>query len=170
MNKLDFIFQQAIDRAVTERGKDNLRVVYAEWLEEQEDVESLQVALSLRRLLRTPVELRCYPWELVFGASLLGQVPERALPNDLDTSVEPIHVWDIKRVVALANGEPDVADWLVVGECYDGRYVSVRAGCDHSGWGCRNLGKVVVAACEEEIIRFGLSAYERERLGLEVSS
>jgi hypothetical protein len=87
-----------------------------------------------------PAELAAGAWEEAFGYASDGEkacnsgVPDRALPNDLDTSVEPFTRKDVKRVIAARDGENDGADWVVVGELKDGRFFCVEAGCDYTGW------------------------------------
>ena len=98
---------------------------------------------SLRSVgdLLTMEQLRGYDWSEAFGyagekATCAGNGlhPERALPNDLDTSVEPFGRHHVKRVIALAEGENDGDNWLVVGELHDGRFFVLDAGCDYTGW------------------------------------
>jgi hypothetical protein len=42
---------------------------------------------------------------------------------------------DVDSIVAMVNGENDGADWVGVFKLKDGRYASIRAGCDYTGWG-----------------------------------
>lgn len=76
---------------------------------------------------------------------------------------------DVKRIIGMVDGMNDEESWVGVFELHDGRFVSISAGCDYTGWGCQEGGSSQVAASEEEIIRFGLTDEERERLGITLS-
>jgi len=41
---------------------------------------------------------------------------------------------DVIRVIAMENGENDGDTWVGVFELRDGRFASIRAGCDYTGW------------------------------------
>lgn len=86
--------------------------------------------------------------------------------SKVDTTVFSRH--DVKRVIALSNGENDVAEWLVAVELHDGRFGFVAAGCDYTGWDCQAGGHACIAATEDDLIRFGIGVGERERLGLKI--
>ena len=42
---------------------------------------------------------------------------------------------DVEEIFHLEEGENDGPDWLLVGKLHDGRFFSLRAGCDYTGWG-----------------------------------
>lgn len=71
---------------------------------------------------------------------------------------------DIKKVIALVDGENDGAQWLGVFEMNDGLFLVVRAGCDYTGWGCQEGGNSDVADLLVDAIAFGLTDGERDRL------
>lgn len=50
-------------------------------------------------------------------------------------SVVPFTIDDVKVVIALVAGQNDGDEWLGVFHLKDGRYASLRAGCDYTGWG-----------------------------------
>lgn len=102
-----------------------------------------------------------YDWENVFDYAS----PEEAEPNS-KVSRASFERKDVKRIIAYVEGENDGPDWVIVVELKDGRFASIRAGCDYTGWDCQAWGSSNVAESEDKIIRFGLSNEERTRLGL----
>jgi hypothetical protein len=74
---------------------------------------------------------------------------------------------DVAEVIGYEDGENDGDSWLAVLRLVDGRFVVVVAGCDYSGWGCCSHMGSAVAASLAELVRWGLSPEERERLGLQ---
>lgn len=81
-----------------------------------------------------------YSWKEAFGFAgkepdvYNNEKPERALPNDSDLSVDSFDRLDVKRIIALDEGENDEKNWLIVGELNDGRFFAISAGCDYTGW------------------------------------
>lgn len=80
-----------------------------------------------------------YDWKQAFGFAgesgvCNSGIPNRALPNDTDTSIAPFTREDVKRIIALSEGVADKTDWLIVGELHDGRFFALSAGCDYTGW------------------------------------
>lgn len=125
--------------------------IFADWLEDRGDPRADEVrelrddrtSYSLGAVLKKfpeaiLPELNNYDWKEAFSfAGDIGYgsgVPERALPNDTDLSVEKFSRFDVKRVIASVVGERDGPDWLIVGELYDGRFFALAAGCDYTGW------------------------------------
>jgi hypothetical protein len=41
---------------------------------------------------------------------------------------------DVAHIEHAVEGEPDEADWLMVGRLNDGRHFYLTAGCDYTGW------------------------------------
>lgn len=41
---------------------------------------------------------------------------------------------DVCRIIAMEDGENDGPDWVGVFELKDGRFASIRAGCDYTGF------------------------------------
>lgn len=76
-------------------------------------------------------ELDDYDWEQAFE---LAGAPEAACPG-LAVETGPFTRDDVKRIVALVEGENDGPDWVGVFQLRDSRYVTVVAGCDYTGWG-----------------------------------
>jgi len=52
---------------------------------------------------------------------------------DIDTS--PFTREDVEVIIGMVNGENDGPNWVGVFLLKDGRYVSITAGCDYTGWG-----------------------------------
>lgn len=98
-----------------------------------------------------------YDWKEVFQ---FGSSP--AEPNsDINCNFT---IDDVKTIITADEGINDSEDWIIVVELNDGRFASLRAGCDYTGWDCRSWGDGNVAESLEKIIRFGLSNTERTRL------
>lgn len=51
---------------------------------------------------------------------------------------------DVATILLAREGENDGAEWIFVGILKDGRYATVIAGCDYTGWECQanNIGDV----------------------------
>ena len=41
---------------------------------------------------------------------------------------------DVDIIIAMVNGCPDEASWVGLFKLKDGRYASLEAGCDYTGW------------------------------------
>jgi hypothetical protein len=50
----------------------------------------------------------------------------------------------------------------------DGRWASVSAWNDYTGWGCQDGSNVAIGDTLEQVVRFGLDDEGRRKLGLEV--
>lgn len=73
---------------------------------------------------------------------------------------------DVEEILASEVGENDGDEWLMVGRLKDGRWFSIHAGCDYTGWGCQEGGASYVAETKEAILAYGLTLDERVRLCL----
>ena len=91
--------------------------------------------------------------------------PAAAFPG-CTTSVAPFTRDDVSTILAIVDGEGDGDSWLVVGQLHDGRWFSLEAGCDYTGWDWQASGSSAVADTKEDILRFGLTVENRKRLGL----
>lgn len=58
-------------------------------------------------------------------------------------------VADIKRVLAVWEGERDGDAWRWVLELFDGRYLFLRGSCDYTGWDCQSGAQHWVADSPE---------------------
>jgi hypothetical protein len=106
--------------------------------------------------------LNNYDWEEVFKYAS----PEWVTGSSESGSSAAFDRKDVAEVVASEVGENDGDEWIMVGRLEDGRWFSIMAGCDYTGWGCQESGRSYVAATREAIEAFGLSLEERQRLGL----
>lgn len=51
------------------------------------------------------------------------------------TRTDPFTVTDIAEVLGSVEGQNEGDQWLAVVRLHDGRFVSIRAWCDFTGWG-----------------------------------
>jgi hypothetical protein len=73
---------------------------------------------------------------------------------------------DIGTVHGAVEGENDGDDWIIWGRLKDGRWFSLKAGCDYTGWDCQASGHSHTAATKKELIRMGMDSQTRRRFGL----
>jgi hypothetical protein len=73
---------------------------------------------------------------------------------------------DIQDVLGQSDGENDERDWLMIGKLKDGRYFKLKAGCDYTGWGCRDWGESCFATTLDNLIKWELTSEDRSRLGI----
>ncbi len=117
-----------------------------------------------------------YNWNEVFGycggpnadGNSSGSIPEAA-PLGADVPTTTFGLDDVEEIYAYIDGEHDERDWVCYGLLKDGRYFSVRAGCDYTGWDCQASGMSSVAKTKEDIERFGLGVEERVILGVKIN-
>ena len=60
--------------------------------------------------------------------------PRWAGSGPLDPDAEPVTRKDVKKILALSEGENNELSWLGVFDLWDGRYLFLEAGCDYTGW------------------------------------
>lgn len=114
----------------------------------------------------TPIYVQGYDWREAFahaGGDGYGAANVRQVVGET-VSVEPFGRTDIAFIVGKAEGENDGANWVCFGKLYDGRWFSLSAGCDYTGWDCQASGTALVATTADSIVRLGLADDERERL------
>ena len=73
---------------------------------------------------------------------------------------------DVATTENAVEGENDGDDWIVFGTLKDGRWFSLKAGCDYMGWDCQASGNSHTATSREELIRMGMDAGTRKRFDL----
>ncbi len=61
-------------------------------------------------------------------------VPERIPGQQDDVSNAPCLRKDVVEILGIAEGEKDGPEWLLLAKMRDGRYLSLEAGCDYTGW------------------------------------
>lgn len=112
-----------------------------------------------------------WDWQETFryaeGGNAQGESPDirRAAPLD-EVDLSPFGLADVAVIFAATSGEPDEADWICWGQLRDGRFFSIRAGCDYTGWDCQAGGHAEVASSRALILAHGFDQDEQERLGL----
>lgn len=78
------------------------------------------------------------------------------------------HHAEVAEVIASSEGTKDEANWLLVVELGDGQYSFLSAGCDFTGWDCQAHGHSTERGSLAELVRFGMGADDRERLGFKL--
>ncbi|MEK5166186.1 hypothetical protein NYE69_28175 [Paenibacillus sp. FSL R5-0527] len=106
--------------------------------------------------------LNNYNWREAFEAAGAPEVVQFAK----SVFTAPFNREDVAEIIAISDGKNDGPNWIGVFRLKDGRFGTVDAGCDYTGWDCQQWGSAEVAGSLEEIIRFGLTNEQRERLGL----
>lgn len=109
-----------------------------------------------------------YDWAQVFADENAGNVSKDTteVPPGSYVSTEPASREDVAEIIAAVNGENDGDDWLGVFLLKDGRYLIASGGCDYTGWDCRGGNCLLVAESYNDVLQFGLSEQEKERLEL----
>ncbi|MDQ0494031.1 hypothetical protein [Paenibacillus brasilensis] len=119
--------------------------------------------------------LDVYDWKEAFGyagkekgtnANYQGLNPITVVQFAKPVPTTPFDREDVEEIIAMSEGENDGPNWIGVFKLQDGRYATIDAGCDYTGWDCRADGFVEVAGSLDEIIKYGLSNEQRNRLGL----
>lgn len=83
--------------------------------------------------------------------------------------VERYYVAYGSSVWTPTNGEGGTdLDMVLLMRLTDGRWASVTAWNDYTGWGCQDASYVKVGATRDDVIRYGLDNEGRERLGLKL--
>ena len=70
-----------------------------------------------------------YDWQEVFKYA----TPTAVLQDPVSTA--PFVREDVVRIIGMVEGENDASNWVGVFELRDGRFASISAGCDYTGWG-----------------------------------
>lgn len=52
----------------------------------------------------------------------------------LEYNPQPFNLADVRKVLAVVEGEADERDWHWIAALHDGRYVYLTGGCDYTGW------------------------------------
>jgi hypothetical protein len=115
--------------------------------------------------------LKDYNWEHIFGDDRDEKYSEGySAPTHVRTKEQhrEYHRSDVAHIIAIEDGENDGDDWLGVFEMTDGKFLVIRAGCDYTGWGCREGGSSDLADTLEDAIAFGLTVGERDRLAAQL--
>lgn len=135
------------------------------WIEEARAVESRCTGAKDET---TPTCIQGYDWREAFayaggGGGGYGSANVRSVVGKT-VDAQPFERTDVAFIVASAEGENDGANWICFGKLYDGRWFSLSAGCDYTGWDCQASGTAIVAESVDDIVRLGLDDGERDRL------
>lgn len=95
------------------------------------------------------------------------------IPLPLPTPVEFADVVDVTRYKVSYNdgdwkpGDPTGSEMsmTLVARLTDGRWLSIEAWNDYTGWGCQDGSDVRVAATEDQLVKHGLTNAGRLALG-----
>lgn len=112
-----------------------------------------------------------YDWREVFACSgdvegVFNSADVRPAPPTSSVSIAPFGRTDVSRVFGMVDGERDESDWLVWGRLKDRRFFFIAAGCDYTGWDCQSGGAAFVSFTRADLVKFGMSPDERQRLGI----
>jgi len=109
-----------------------------------------------------------YDWAQVFADENDGNVSKtvQVAPPGVGVSDAEMTREDVQEIIAAVNGENDGNEWLGLFHLKDGRYLVATGGCDYTGWDCRAGNCLIVCSSMEDILQFGLSAVQKERLEL----
>lgn len=102
-------------------------------------------------------------WRWALKHNPQGFTPSKT--EGFEGSIDPFTFDDIVEVIACVEGEGDGPDWLAAVRLQDNRLIFIVAGCDYTGWDCQSDMRSVAAATLPELIRWGMSEEQRERLG-----
>lgn len=91
------------------------------------DLDSFRGALA-----GIPASLDSYDWREAFK---YATKPDPCPPDSPGLDMGGFDRDGVAEVFHLAEGINDEAEWVCVGRLKDGRFFSLRAGCDYTGWG-----------------------------------
>lgn len=104
------------------------------------------------------------------GGGTYGTAESLSKPADVITlgQVERVIRYDVSyhgaEWTAPDSGGSEL-DMVLVAELTDGRWISVEAWNDYTGWGCQDGSEVRVGATEDDVVWHGLTQEGRRRLG-----
>lgn len=82
-----------------------------------------------------------------------------------DTKGAKVGLDDVKHVDRWCEGENEESEWLMVGRLKDDRWFFVASGCDFTGWGCQDWGRIYFAKRRYQLLDLHVMAEELQRLG-----
>lgn len=119
-----------------------------------------------------------YDWQAVFEfggdteyehtCGNAGGSKPNPIVTDSNCETSPVLLKDVTEVLHSHEGERDEDDWICVVKLNDGRYASLIAGCDYTGWDCRSGGKCFVSNNLEQLLIYGLDDEHRNTLGIKI--
>lgn len=72
-------------------------------------------------------------WTEAFDVACRDRI--ESVPPGTTHRTDPFVPTDVAEVIASVDGENDGDEWVGVFRLHDGRFVTVTAGCDYTGWG-----------------------------------
>ena len=102
-------------------------------------------------------------WAEAFGEGIGGNCTQDIESLD-GTSTDPCLRKDVVRILGAVNGENDGEEWVGVFVMRDGRFLSVVASCDYTGWDCLAGNTMTVASSLESLLETGLTPDQKKRL------
>lgn len=124
----------------------------------------------------TLADLRRGQWAEVFGVAVCGDwqnstpQPVAVVPPGSVPSMEHgFYIDDVARIFAGQEGENEGLNWILLGQLVDGRYFYLMAGNGaYTGFEINGHGDACVAHTWDDIVRYGLSAFERKEFNLQL--
>src|SRR5262245_40809954 len=109
-----------------------------------------------------------YDWGEVFGEGSGGNTDKQtdSIPDHSDIDTTPPNRSDVSGILAAVNGENDEDEWIGVFKLKDGRYLIASGSCDYTGWDCRAGNSLQVARTLDDVLQYGLTDRQKERLEL----
>lgn len=128
-------------------------------MSEDDNAPGEAYVLVARALGTIPHVLDDGDWEHIFNT--YSQATD---VRDKTKKAGPYSRKDVICVLAYSNGANDEDNWIGLFQMIDGLFLTIRAGCDYTGWGCQESGSSDVATTVEDARAFGLTLEERTRL------
>lgn len=87
----------------------------------------------------------------------VSSLQQRGIDHDLADCLEfnpqdGFSVEDIKRVLAVWEGENDGDDWRWILVLNSGKFVFLQGGCDYTGWDCQSSANSIIVDEIKDII------------------
>jgi uncharacterized protein (TIGR02996 family) len=117
------------------------RMIFADWLKENDRTEEAKLAEGSISMI--PV-FDNYNWMQVFGAA--GGEPDcnngntRADKPNISSQdskmvlVNPFSRKDVRYIHRIRDGSVNGESWVCIGQLWDGRWFTIRGGCDTIRW------------------------------------
>lgn len=122
----------------------------------------------MTRGMNTAIDLEAFKgdwdWQQAFACDS-GDV-HHADPTRASEPCESFVLDDVAEITHAVQGDNDGPSWVCVGRLADGRWFTLSAWCDYTGWGCQDGCTRRIAETQAAIVRLALTDDERSRLGI----